>query len=77
MKSELAALDRKIQLELAPPTPEVAEKEKDENNCLRTNNPEEKHATMSGVHISNVAAVQMKSPLSESVHERRNTGLKL
>ena len=27
MKSELAALDRKIQLELAPPTPEVAEKE--------------------------------------------------
>lgn len=28
MKSELAALDRKIQLELAPPTPEVAEKEK-------------------------------------------------
>lgn len=29
MKSELAALDCKIQLELAPPTPEVAEKEKD------------------------------------------------
>lgn len=29
MKSELAALDRKIQLELAPPTPEVTEKEKD------------------------------------------------
>ena len=29
LKSELAALDRKIQLELAPPTPEVAEKEKD------------------------------------------------
>lgn len=29
MKSELAALDRKIQLELAPPVPEVAEKEKD------------------------------------------------
>ena len=29
MKSELAALDRKIQLELAPPTPEVAEKDKD------------------------------------------------
>ena len=28
LKSELAALDRKIQLELAPPTPEVAEKEK-------------------------------------------------
>ena len=29
LKSELAALDRKIQLELAPPTPEVAEKEKE------------------------------------------------
>ena len=29
LKSELAALDRKIQLELAPPVPEVAEKEKD------------------------------------------------
>ena len=26
LKSELAALDRKIQLELAPPTPEVTEK---------------------------------------------------
>ena len=30
LKSELAALDRKIQMELAPPTPEAAEKEKDE-----------------------------------------------
>ena len=29
LKSELAALDRKIQLELAPPTPEVAEREND------------------------------------------------
>ena len=29
LKSELAALDRKIQLELAPPTPEAIEKEKD------------------------------------------------
>ena len=29
LKSELAALDRKIQLELAPPTPEVTEKETD------------------------------------------------
>ena len=30
LKSELATLDRKIQLELAPPTPEVAEKVSDE-----------------------------------------------
>ncbi|MFK1767960.1 helicase-related protein, partial [Bacteroides fragilis] len=41
LKSELAALDRKIQLELAPPTPEVAEKKNDdvEKNIseLRTN----------------------------------------
>ena len=29
LKSDLAALDRKIQLELAPPTPEILEKEKD------------------------------------------------
>ena len=29
LKSELAALDRKIQLELAPPTPEAAEKKND------------------------------------------------
>ena len=29
LRSELAALDRKIQLELAPPTPEVTQKEKD------------------------------------------------
>ena len=29
LKSELAALDRKIQLELAPPTPEIAEKAND------------------------------------------------
>lgn len=29
LKSELAALDRKIQLELAPPTPEAAGKEND------------------------------------------------
>ena len=27
LKSELAALERKIQLELAPPTPEIAEKD--------------------------------------------------
>ena len=31
LKSEVAALDRKIQLELAPPTPEVAEKEKEKD----------------------------------------------
>lgn len=31
LKFELAALDRKIQLELAPPTPEVAEKEKEKD----------------------------------------------
>ena len=41
LKSELAALDRKRQVELAPPTPEVADKENDdvEKNIseLRTN----------------------------------------
>ena len=32
LKSELAALDRKIQLELAPPTPETSEKENEGQN---------------------------------------------
>ena len=32
LKSELAALDRKIQLELAPPTPEITEKEHPRNS---------------------------------------------
>lgn len=35
LKSELAALDRKIQLELAPPAPEVAEKEKNGQKSSR------------------------------------------
>ena len=43
LKSELAALDRKIQLELAPPTPEVAEKENDGQEVKTTLNPTTDH----------------------------------
>ena len=35
LKSELAALDRKIQLELAPPTPEITEKDVKGNRSNR------------------------------------------
>ena len=34
LKSELAALDRKIQLELAPPTPEVGQDDNDEKEKI-------------------------------------------
>ena len=34
LKSELAALDRKIQLELAPPTPEVGQVDNDEKEKI-------------------------------------------
>ena len=54
LKSELAALDRKIQLELAPPTPEVAEKEKTEKqvnptmeNTLQIHNQVNEQSVMS------------------------------
>ena len=33
LKSELAALDRKIQLELTPPTPEIRDKRKTDSRC--------------------------------------------
>lgn len=38
LKSELAALDRKIQLELALPTPEVAENRQEEANIIQPDN---------------------------------------
>lgn len=38
LKSELAALDRKIQLELAPPTPETAENREEEANIIQPDN---------------------------------------
>ena len=37
LKSELAALDRKIQLELAPPTPETAENKQEDENAIQVN----------------------------------------
>ena len=37
LKSKLAALDRKIQLELAPPTPETAENKQEDENAIQVN----------------------------------------
>ena len=37
LKSELAALDRKIQLELAPPIPETAENKQEDENAIQVN----------------------------------------
>ena len=37
LKSELAALDRKIQLELAPPTPETAENKQEDEDVIQVN----------------------------------------
>ena len=50
LKSELAALDRKIQLELAPPTPETAEK-KNEGETMQ--------------HPHSDTTVQIRSPDTE------------
>ena len=40
LKSELAALDRKIQLELAPPTPEITEKSETPDSVMSHINKE-------------------------------------
>ncbi len=62
LKSELAALDRKIQLELAPPTPEVAEKENDSQQVkpitegIRSVNPQPAED-----------ALQIHSPVNECI----------
>lgn len=39
MKSEVAALKRKIQLELAPPTPEAAQEQQTEVKTVQTQSP--------------------------------------
>ena len=59
LKSELAALDRKIQLELAPPTPETAEKEKD--------GQEVKQAEEAGINKApqSTEVPQIRSPANE------------
>ena len=65
MKSELAALDRKIQLELEPPTPEVAEKE---NDGQEVKPDAEGVRNVSPQHTEDVP--QIRSP----VNERNPTG---
>ena len=53
LKSELAALDRKIQLELAPPTPEVTDKENEGQQIMRNNTDHSSHnEQLSQTHCS-------------------------
>ena len=61
LKSELAALDRKIQLELAPPPPEVAEKENDGQQVK----PEAEDARNRQTQYPENAPPQIRSPASE------------
>lgn len=52
LKSELAALDRKIQLELAPPTPESSEENRQSNEKKQTEQqPESPHADFVRSHL--------------------------
>ena len=60
LKSELAALDRKIRLELAPPTPEVTEKE---NDGQEVKPDAEGVRSISPRHTEN--APQIRSPANE------------
>ena len=66
LKSELAALDRKIQLELAPPTPEVAEKE-NEGQQLK---PEAEDVRNRQAQYPENAPPQIRNP-SESIIPNR------
>ncbi len=62
LKTELAALDRKIQLELAPPTPEVAEKENEGQQVK----PEAEDVRNRQAQYSENAPPQIRNP-SESI----------
>ena len=71
LKSELAALDRKIQLELAPPTPEVAEKGKDGHE-VKPHSPQHFHPIPDGIGTTSDSryATAVSEP-SESVPYNR------
>ena len=63
LNSELAALDRKIQLELAPPTPEVAEKENEGQQVK----PEAEDVRNRQVQYPENAPPQIRSPADSIV----------
>ena len=63
LKSELAALDRKIQLELAPPTPEVAEKENEGQDVK----PEAEDVRNGQSQYHGVTPPQIRSPADSIV----------
>ena len=63
LKSELAALDRKIQLELAPPTPEITEKEHEGQQVK----PEAKGVRNGQPQYHGVTPPQIRSPADSIV----------
>ena len=81
LKSELAALDRKIQLELAPPTPEVAEKKNEGQqtkpmmeNASQIHNRENERNFTGNFVADHIAIIQSGLQLKD---ENRAKGIKL
>ena len=71
LKSELAALDRKIQLELAPSTPNVAEKEKTEQE-ITPHSSQQFHSVADGINMaSSSQSISAVSEPSESTSYNR------
>ena len=75
LKSELAALDRKIQLELAPPTPEVVEKEKNGQE-VKTPSPQQFHSIPDGIGTTSDSryATAVSEPSETVPYNRLSTG---
>ena len=77
LKSELAALDRKIQLELAPSTPKVVEQENENANPEITSHPTQQiHSVADGISMaSSPQRISAVSEPSESIpYNRLPTG---
>ena len=64
LKSELAALDRKIQLELAPPTPEITEKENERQQVK----PESEDVRNKQTQYPDDTSLQTRRPENERSH---------
>ena len=75
MKSELAALDRKIQLELAPPTPEVVEKEKNGQE-VKAPSLQQFHSIPDGIGTTSGSryATAVSEPSETVPYNRHSTG---
>ena len=75
LKSELAALDRKIQLELAPPVQEVAEKEKDGQE-VKPHSPQQVHHIADGISMASGSqyATAVSDPSETAPYNRLSAG---